>query len=54
MDKATYSIMDISGKTVEVGKITNGILSLKNLSTGMYFLKMTNDKYTTTKKVWKE
>jgi surface protein len=54
MDKADYSVSDISGKILSEGKVTNGTISIEKLPIGMYFLKMTNTKYTTTKKVWKE
>jgi surface protein len=54
MDKADYTISDISGKILSEGKVTNGTISIEKLPIGMYFLKMTNTKYTTTKKIWKE
>jgi surface protein len=54
MDKADYTVSDISGKILSEGKVVNSIISIEKLPVGMYFLKMTNTKYTTTKKVWKE
>jgi surface protein len=54
MENADYTVSDISGKILSEGKVTDSTISIEKLPIGMYFLKMTNTKYTTTKKVWKE
>lgn len=42
VDFVNYNIFDLSGRVIQNGLITNGIIPIENLEAGMYILKLTN------------
>lgn len=50
--KTTFNFIDHSGRTIYEGVVpTNGVIQLSEMTPGHYFLKISNDKGTTTKNV---
>ncbi len=50
---ASYHVFDVSGKLFLEGKITSASLSIEELSSGMYFIKIITPDLSFTQKVWK-
>jgi hypothetical protein len=46
-----YVIFDVTMKQVAAGNISNNAIALKNIEAGVYFVKLSNDKTSVTRKI---
>ena len=54
LDRATFSITDLSGKVLSKGDTQDGRIDFGHLENGVYLLKIQTDEYTSTQKIWKQ